>query len=1014
MVRKLLSICLCLCLLLTLLPAQVFAAGESEGLYWRWANRETDPETGNRIYVDSHDRLRDEMSGSPGFSHDVVLVYVNAGGEETILNAADVTVEGDYIDVSRLQDGFVRVTFKSFGNDGTISYGGCSLPVICDLPDFGFYSTQTAGEDSFLTEWDYKSIGNTIYFVARHGNTLTSVSERSDLGASLNNISETCCAVTLETVTESCDLSLSFTFSDENGNGDGEETIWIAYDEGHGHSPAGDECSAAGLKIDEQDAVVGFAFIRADKMLDIYSGGGSGPSCAYTKEDSGSYGAEEWDNFAYPIRVGLEKSQEGVNTIYEDITETSELRILKVWLDMDSATGDADTFSLAPGTEQVTVLDAPVDNPPKIYYDKTHEGSVIVYAKVSVLGEEYEIWYTVTAEFMEPEVLDFSEMGSIREINLALAGMEKTIEPVIIHLGIKTYGGEGDDPAIIIPDLTFDETPSGITIEGERRENAETVVNGGIVLQSRAAGIISEVTLEARAQGEGTGVTSMEETGPYNLYACNIKNYATGMDSSNSFIGACRDNYFENNGVAVKVSLDDFGANQDQWSGNSFVNNDTAVQVTSLNDFITPYYFRLRDGEFIGNTTDFDIAQEGEYYFYRNLFATDGSTLREPAITSHAGVTIHCYPAKNFDGDLILSKKDSNTILNSIAGDLQILVSQLAGQKMTIVTDEGKGSSIVGYIEDLTAVSAPASTSSKGLRMAASSSGSEDLFTPSLDVVRSEEAVTATLQEMPSGLKLAISIPDIAWENVVVTHGDAEIEDVTVSDGMVTFTATEGGDYVISKKTESSQDPVTPTPDPIPSPSSGGGGKQDSAEPAAPVETEPGFPFTDVPEGSYFRKAVEWAFKNGVTGGLTNTTFGPKADATRAQMVTFLWAASGSPEPVNTENPFRDVSEGDYYYKAVLWALEKGITAGVTPEAFGPGQTVPRAQAITFLYSTAGRPAAGSEPFEDVADSDYFAKPVAWAFEKGITRGISETLFGPDDLCLREQIVTFLSLYFAE
>ena len=365
-----------------------------------------------------------------------------------------------------------------------------------------------------------------------------------------------------------------------------------------------------------------------------------------------------------------------------------------------------------------------------------------------------------------------------------------------------------------------------------------------------------------------------------------------------------------------------------------------------------------------------------------------------------------------------VSTADSNTILNSVAGDLQILVSQLAGQKMTIVTDEGKGSSIVGYIEDLTAAPAPASTSSKGLRMSASSSDSGKLFTPSLDVVRAEDSVTATLQEMPSGLKLAISIPDITWDEVIVKHGDAEIEDVTVSDGMVTFTAAEGGDYVISEKTEPSEDPVTPdpepTPDPTPTPSSGGGGKTTPAETAEPAETEPAFPFTDVPEGSYFRKAVEWAFKNSVTGGLTDTTFGPKADATRAQMVTFLWAAAGSPDPANIENPFRDVSEGDYYYKAVLWAVEKGITAGVTLEEFGPGQTVTRAQAATFLYGAAGHPAAGSEPFDDIAESDYFAKPVAWAFEKGITSGISETMFGPDDSCLREQIVTFLYLYFTE
>ena len=125
-------------------------------------------------------------------------------------------------------------------------------------------------------------------------------------------------------------------------------------------------------------------------------------------------------------------------------------------------------------------------------------------------------------------------------------------------------------------------------------------------------------------------------------------------------------------------------------------------------------------------------------------------------------------------------------------------------------------------------------------------------------------------------------------------------------------------------------------------------------------------------------------------------------------MVTFLWAAAGSPEPESTEKLFTDVKESDYFYKPVLWAVEKGITAGVTADKFGPAQTVTRAQAVTFLYGAAGRPEAGSEPFEDVADTDWFAAPVAWAFNNGITSGTTKTTFGPEQLCVRSQIVTFL------
>ena len=193
--------------------------------------------------------------------------------------------------------------------------------------------------------------------------------------------------------------------------------------------------------------------------------------------------------------------------------------------------------------------------------------------------------------------------------------------------------------------------------------------------------------------------------------------------------------------------------------------------------------------------------------------------------------------------------------------------------------------------------------------------------------------------------------------------------------------------------------------------SGGGGGGGGSATPA-PAEDK--FPFKDVPENVYFRKAVEWAWKNGITAGTSETTFSPYIGATRGQMMTYLWAAAGCPEPSSTDNPFTDVAEGAYYYKAVLWAVEKGITAGTSATTFSPEQTVTRGQAITFLYGAVGRPEGGSEPFVDVNEGDYFAAPVAWAYSNGITVGINDTEFGPSEICQRCQIVQFLYLYYGK
>ncbi len=184
----------------------------------------------------------------------------------------------------------------------------------------------------------------------------------------------------------------------------------------------------------------------------------------------------------------------------------------------------------------------------------------------------------------------------------------------------------------------------------------------------------------------------------------------------------------------------------------------------------------------------------------------------------------------------------------------------------------------------------------------------------------------------------------------------------------------------------------------------------DPVEPSDPTEPEPVVnPFTDVAETDYFYESVLWAVENGVTAGTSETTFGPELGCTRGQIVTMLWAAAGKPEPTTTENPFTDVAETDYFYKAVLWAVENGITSGVAADKFAPAKVCTRAEAVTFLWKNAGAPEAETKvAFTDVADTDYFCKAVAWAVEKGVTAGTSETTFGSAGTCVRAHIVTFL------
>ena len=173
-------------------------------------------------------------------------------------------------------------------------------------------------------------------------------------------------------------------------------------------------------------------------------------------------------------------------------------------------------------------------------------------------------------------------------------------------------------------------------------------------------------------------------------------------------------------------------------------------------------------------------------------------------------------------------------------------------------------------------------------------------------------------------------------------------------------------------------------------------------------------PFIDVADDAYYADAVIWAVGKGITSGTTATTFTPNAPCTRAQAVTFLWRAAGSPEPAGMSS-FADVPADSYYAKAVAWAVEQGITKGTSDTTFSPDATCTRAQIVTFLWRSQKSPAAdGVNPFTDVADDAYYANAVLWAAENGITGGTTATTFSPNNDCTRAQIVTFLYRAFAD
>ena len=264
--------------------------------------------------------------------------------------------------------------------------------------------------------------------------------------------------------------------------------------------------------------------------------------------------------------------------------------------------------------------------------------------------------------------------------------------------------------------------------------------------------------------------------------------------------------------------------------------------------------------------------------------------------------------------------------------------------------------------------------------------GGSTTYTVSVDAGRNGD-VTVSPTRASSGSTVTITVdPDNGYE----------LDELTVLDK-------NGKEVELTKKSDSKYTFKMPS------------GKVTIEATFAEIGAEYENPFVDVSEGAYYYDAVLWAAENGITGGTSATTFSPAVTCTRAQTVTFLWRAAGSPDPEGTEMPFTDVAYDAYYYDAVLWAVENGITSGTSATTFSPDATVTRAQNVTFLWRWAEASAVETvNPFTDVAADMYYHDAVLWAADEGITAGTSATTFSPDDPCLRSQIVTFLYRFLAQ
>ena len=215
-------------------------------------------------------------------------------------------------------------------------------------------------------------------------------------------------------------------------------------------------------------------------------------------------------------------------------------------------------------------------------------------------------------------------------------------------------------------------------------------------------------------------------------------------------------------------------------------------------------------------------------------------------------------------------------------------------------------------------------------------------------------------------------------------------------------------DIPIEQPTEPSEPPVQPSEPPAEPSEPSTEPTEPSVMPSEPEE-DPLPQFTDVPADQFYTAPVAWAVDMGITKGETETEFRPDKDCTRGQVMTFIWRANGCPEPKSMNHSFTDLDPNKFYYKAVIWAVEQGITTGKTATTFEPNATCTRSQVVTFLWRAAGKPApVSANSFPDVGTDAYYYQAVLWAVEQGITNGFKDGTFGPTKFCNRGQIVTFL------
>ena len=537
-----------------------------------------------------------------------------------------------------------------------------------------------------------------------------------------------------------------------------------------------------------------------------------------------------------------------------------------------------------------------------------------------------------------------------------------------------TLSGIVGDPAKLI------EGPDGLTVEIEDATGleisrpvvweAKELASKGIKVEDNQISFTKEGTFHVRA------TTGKVQSGWYEVKALPARELAV-IQIPDTADFDYKDQQTLNLADLTISYKDQYGADWASIPTLTWTCNDEGVTISEAGVLTVPsagvYTVTASAGDITSNTLTITVTDSSA--------TIDSMTPTTKSLTASGGDVEFTITGTNLSDGIVVKATDEITATTSGTDMEQKAVLTFPANDST--TDAATYT-VTNSLDDTVTASVTVAKKSSGSSGGGSSGGGSTgggggggIATYTITIAETENGnVTASAKTAAKGADVTLTVtPDTGYTLETLTVTDKDGKEVTLTDHTFTMPASQ----VTVKAT------------------------------FAEVVTEPENPFVDVADDAYYFDAVLWAAEEGITGGTSATTFSPNVTCTRAQAVTFLWRAAGSPAPKSSEMPFEDVAAGSYYYDAVLWAVENGITDGTSATTFSPDATCTRGQIVTFLWRSQKSPASDSvNPFTDVAADAYYNSAVLWAVTNGITDGTSATTFSPAANCTRAQIVTFL------